>query len=860
MGSTTMDTQQDMPRSAFRPTLPALLFVLFAASGAAGLIYEIVWFQLLRLTIGANSQSLGVLLACFMGGLFLGSLFYARAVSESRHPLRVFALLELGIALMAIVIPYAAAAIRSLYFSWSYSPQTALLLRCAVCAVMLVPPTVLMGATLPALSRFVRSQQGSSATVGWLYAVNIMGAVIGVFTSVLFLLPAFGLSGANLVAISLNGTVALVAFGLSVAYRLPETAAETVVLASQPTSRLDTTILVAYGLNGLAALSLEVLWSRLLTVMFGATVLAFGMVLGLFLTGLSIGGVIGSMAVPKLANPRRAFAEVQIGLVGLVGCTSLVVPKMTAWFNIGDWLQMGPLWAAGLTDMIRAAMIILPATILWGMSFPLALASLGQEAQDPARRVGRLYACNTIGAVTGALLTSFVLIPRWGSATGAAHLVVLPLVTALVLCWPPRRLGLVPIAVAFVGVWIAFTDVPSRGAAFVREMVMLLDDPIQYVYLAILPAFLGFELFLIRRVVRRLSLGAALSGVALALGTVVPADFYYRGRGYGDTGAHRSGSSQIVLFEEGAMEPVVVARHPAGHLELSVIGQICASSLPESMAHLRLLGHVPVLLSADPSDVLVVGLGAGVTAGCAAIHENVERVRVAELEPKVTLAARQFAEVNHDAMDNPKVDVMIDDGRHFIATTDARFGVITSDPIEPFWNGSAALYTVEYYRLCRDQLISGGVFMQWLGIFGMDEEGILSLLAAFAEVFPDGVIWLSELEILLIGGTEPLNFDPAVLRDRLAKEPAVATSLAEVGIETVEQLLGHHVCSIATIGDDLAGIIPNRDDNLMSQYVGWRAYYQSGQADITINQLLDQWRTRETLPIGQEQQVDTEVP
>lgn len=800
------------------------LALVFTLSGAAGLIYEIVWFAELQLTIGGSSQSLGVLLACFMGGLFGGSLLAARCIPTRIHPLVAYALIELGIGVLGLGIPLATHAVRGLYWQVAASPGAGLALRCVLCAVLLAPPTLLMGATLPLLSRFVSDASLRSDRVGLLYAVNTAGAVAGVFVAVLYLLPTYGLNGTNLVAVGANVVVAIVSLGLAWIARAQHATGDGRSAGLPPST--DWAVYIACALSGVAAMGFQVLWARLLSVTFGATVYAFGIALGLFLVGLAIGGGIGSALTRRTPKPRRALIDIQLGTAAFAGATALLVPTVAEWFAQTDRLHADTLWVLCLTDLARGAMVVLPAAVLWGMAFPVALASLTPTGGDPARTVGRLYAFNTAGAVAGSLLAAFVVIPVYGSASAAAHLVWLPLAAAIVLVVPGRVGAVAAILIGVASVVAATSAVPREAIKFVREWQASLDSATTYVYLAIIPAFLGFELFLVRRVTRRAVLGGAVTAILLALGVTVPAELYQRGRGYAQARLQGEPPSEIVWFHEGAMEPVVVYRSSAGPLELSVHGQVCASMVPAYMTHLRLLGHLPVLLAADAGDVLVVGLGAGVTAGSAAIHDSVREVVVAELEPTVVRAVHLFADANHSVRTNPKVRIVIDDGRHYVASTRRRFGVITSDPIEPYWAGSAALYTAEYYRLCCDRLTDGGIFMQWLGLYGIDDRGMASLLAAFGEAFPGGQLWISQNEALLVGSDRPIRVDVAAMWARVEADPQVAASFAGVGIESAADLLAHFVCTMADARPYLGEAAPNRDANLASQYVGWRAYYR----------------------------------
>jgi spermidine synthase len=476
------------------------------------------------------------------------------------------------------------------------------------------------------------------------------------------------------------------------------------------------------------------------------------------------------------------------------------------------------------------------------MLFPVAVACLGRSLSDAARPVGRLYAFNTIGAVLGSLATSFLLIPHQGSAIGAAYLVLLPLAALVVILWPrglPAWTAAVP-AVALV--WVVFgTDWPGRVCALGQAWATTLDSAFTYGILAAMPAFLGFELFLVKRVPRRLAIGAAATGLVFAFTAAVPARLYQLGRQYGTRGLLGS-EGEIVFFEEGVMEPVVVYRSDEGPLEISINSSRQASTVPQNMESLRLLGHLPVLLSRDPAECIVIGLGAGVTSGCVALDDRVKRVTVVELEAEVKVAAALFASTNHDVMNNPKVRVQIDDGRHFIATSGQKFGVITSDPIEPFWAGTATLYTVEHYLRCREHLADGGVFCQWLGVFGVDEETLRSLLAAFAEVFPEGSIWATASEIIFIGSREPMIFNIPELEGRLTSQPAVAASLAEIGVRSMAELFGRYVCPVRSLREYLKGATPNRDGVLRVQYVGWQAFYQSQHWNAQVRQAISNHR------------------
>lgn len=828
------------------------LLVLFALSGTAGLIYEVVWFQLLRLTIGVNSQSLGILLACFMGGLFAGSLSYARWAPKRWNPLRTYAVMELAIAAIGLCMPSVIAWVRTSYLAHAESPQTALILRCIICVVLLAPPTILMGATLPALSRWVKSDDRQAGSIGKLYAVNIIGAVAGAFGAAFLLMPWLEIAGANRVAVMLNVFVAVLAWTMRGEYEPPPDEAP---VRSADERKGVFAIYLAYALNGAGALAFEVVWSRLLAMAFAATVYAFAMVLGVFLLGLGLGGALGSRLASRMKDPRRGFAAIQLCVVFAVAGTAFLVPLMARQMTGIDKSESANAFIWSLTNFVRTLVVVFPGAFFWGMSFPVALVCLGRNLGDAAKPVARLYAFNTVGAVLGSLATTFVFFPKFGTAASSAHLILLPIAGALVLLVPRRTPRVLSLLVAFGMAFVAFgTGWPDRMGDCMQQFVRAASDWPTWAWVVSIPAVVGLVMVSTTRVRCWWAFVLATAGVGIALWARVPTQLYMLGRHYAHQ-AYLNEFAEILYFEEGVLEPVVVYNSIDGSMQVSINSKICATSQPEDMLTQRMLAHIPTLISSDPSHSVVVGLGAGITAGAVAIHDSVKRLDVIELEPVVRNAARLFAEYNDGVMDNPKVHVTINDGRHFISTSNTKFGVITSDPVDPWMAGAAALYTVEYFKACREHLIEGGTFMQWVGMYELDKNGMRSILAAFAEAFPDGGFWLTERDILLVGSTGRMRIDVAALRQRFKDEPQIAKSLRYVGIRSPEDFLAYYLCSCESMKDLLADAPVNRDRNLYVQFSGGFSYYEWNHPDLR-EMLMDQREWDEgffIIPEGEEE-------
>jgi len=395
----------DSPSRRYLP----LLLVLFAGSGCSALIYEIVWYQLLQLVIGSSAVSLGVLLASFMGGLCLGSLALPRLRLAGQHPLRVYGKLELGIALCGVLALFGMPLVDSVYTAAVGHGLPAILLRALVCALCLLPPTFLMGASLPAASRWIRATPQGVSWLGLLYGANTMGAVFGCLLAGFYLLRVFDLATATYVAAAINVAVALVSFAL--AGRTPGqiVSAETSPVPA-PAATNAWPVYAAIGLSGACALGAEVIWTRLLGLMLGATVYTFSIILAVFLVGLGGGSAVGSLMARKSGGAKAALGWSQMLLAGAVAWTAYMLAKSLPYWPINPLLSTNP-WFTFQIDLVRCLWAILPAAFLWGASFPLALAAAAGLEDDPGRLVGGIYAANTGGAILGALGFSMILIP-----------------------------------------------------------------------------------------------------------------------------------------------------------------------------------------------------------------------------------------------------------------------------------------------------------------------------------------------------------------------------------------------------------------------------------------------------------------
>ena len=748
--------------------LPALL-LLFVGSGCAALIYEVVWFQLLQLSIGSSAVSLGVLLGIFMGGMCLGSLVTPRFLDKSRHPLRVYAMLELGIGVCGLLVMWLVPVLGNAYTAWAGTGPLSLVLRAGVAGIALLPPTLLMGATLPAIARWVETTPRGVSWLGYFYGGNLAGAVIGSLLAGYYLLRVYDMPTTTYVAVGINVVVAVLA--LLIARWTPHRVSE-VESGAGPAVAVNSETRLAYvaiALSGLTALGAEVVWTRLLSLLFGATAYTFSMILAVFLVGLGIGSSLGSALSRGAANPRAALGWCQVGL-----CAALAWAAYSTGSSLPYW-PINPSISTSLSftfqlDLMRAIWVMLPGAILWGASFPLALAAVATRGQDPARLVGGVYAANTVGAIVGALVTALVLVGTVGSQITQQTLIGIAALSGLLM--------------------LGGTSSAERSSIPALVRVVLIA------------AVAG----LLARVV------PPLPGILVA---------------YGRYAATWVGQNEIIYVGEGVTASVAVSRTPGGALNYHNAGKVQASSEPQDMRLQRMLGHITTLVPKNPNKVLVIGCGAGVTAGAVSIDPMVKDQTIAEIEPLVPqVVSTHFAEHNFNVVKNPKVKVHLDDARHYLLTTDEKFDAITSDPLDPWVKGAATLYTREFFNEVKSHLNPGGVVTLFVQLYESTEAAAKSEVATFLEAFPNGAVFANTIngqgyDLVLFGQLEGGKIDVDGVQARLADpaNAAVAQSLREIGINSAVELFGTYAGQSADMAGWLKDGIINTDRNLKLQYL-----------------------------------------
>ena len=610
-----------------------LLLLLFAGSGFSALVYEIVWYQLLQLAIGSTAVSLGILLATFMGGLCLGSIGLPRLGWARRHPLRTYAFLEAGIAIFGLLVLFEIPLVNRVYIAGAEHGLPGMLLRGLVAAVCMLPPTILMGASLPAIVRWIESTPRGVSWWGLLYGGNTAGAVFGCLVAGFYLLRIYDTVAATYTAAAVNLAVAAVSFAL--ASRTPErSTAEPVSEPSQAMEPKRWPVHVTIALSGACALGAEVVWTRLMGMLLGNTVYVFSIILAVFLIGLAIGSGAASLLLDRL-RPSLALGWCQILLALGIAWTAYMIADSLPYWPI-DPLQSRSPWHMFQLDIVRCLWAILPPAILWGASVPLACAAVASRGEDSGRTVGGVYAANTFGAIVGALAVSLALVPWIGTQNSQRLLLVASALSALFVLIPHVRSSRSkPAAAALTASLIA--------AALLAWRV----DPVP--------------------------------GALIAYGRQIVAF---------------TPISEILFTAEGRNSSVAIGRyHHDGALEIDVNGHVEATNEPFDMKLQRMVGHLPAMLHPDPKSVLGIGFGAGVSAGTFTRYPGIRKITVCEIEPRIPpISTQYFARENYEVFRNPRTRLVYDDARHYLLTTPEKFDIIASDPLDVFVKGTAALY------------------------------------------------------------------------------------------------------------------------------------------------------------------------
>ncbi len=750
------------------------------------LIYEVVWYQLLQLAIGSTSVSLGILLATFMGGLCIGSVWFPR-IRLQQHPLKIYAALELGIAACAILVQLSLPSLNRLYIAGAEHGMPGMLWRGVLAALCMLPATILMGASLPSIVRWAQNV----SWWGYLYTGNTAGAVIGCLFAGFYLLRLYDMATATYFAAAVNIAVAciswLLASQLSAATESNETPEESAGIADSP----RWPVYLAIGLSGATALGAEVVWTRLLSMLLLGTVYVFSIILAVFLVGLALGSGAGSWLI-KRVRPQLALGWCQILLLFGFAWTAYMIVDVLPFWNDNALTTLDP-WHMYFLDLKRVILAILPPTLFWGASFPLACAAVARNREDSGRTAGAIYAANTLGGIVGALAVSLLLIPKIGSQQSERVLLIAAAIGGVIVLSPILRRS--------------YTGIAGLAAALAVACLLAWSvDPVP--------------------------------GELIA---------------YGRRMAIQAGQSKVLYAAEGINSSVAITEWPGNTIYVNVNGHVEATTEIYDMKLQRMVGHLPALLHPNPKSVLGIGFGAGVSAGTFTRYPSIQKITICEIEPLIPPAStRFFGEADYHVALDPRTHIVFDDARHYLLTTTEKFDIIASDPLDVFIKGTAALYSKEYFDSIKSHLNPGGMFTLYVPLYETDEPTIKSELATFFQAFPYGTIWANTrnglgYDMVFMGQMEPLriNIDQAQERINRDDHAPVRESLREIGVNSLLELFATYAGNAPDLAPWTAGAALNADGNLRLSYLaGWGI--NSNLEDVLYRKIL----AYRTLPVG----------
>ncbi len=744
-------TQPSTPRHL----LP--LAVLFFFSGLASLVDQVVWLRFLSLTFGNTTFSAATLLAVFMAGLGFGALGFGRLADRMRRPLVVYAALEGVLALFAIFSPRLFGLIDLIYVyvyrSLGSEPLLFAAGRVALAALFLLPPTLLMGATLPLMLRAVTRLPGEVGRLtGILYAANTLGATAGVALAGFVTIRLAGLYATLLLAAACNLLVALGCVLLSRPVELGGRADARPAPAGAPGRWL----LALFFAMGATSLAYEVLWTRVLLFYLGSSVYAYSLMLFVFLLGLGGGSLAIARWADRLRRPLAALAVVELAIAALalveVALFARLTPSLIA---LSEWIQPLSFHQGAMVQLLAVLPILLPPTFLMGVSFPLAVRAFSHRLDRLGTEVGAVYGANTVGSIAGSLAAGFLLIPLFG--TQDSVLVI----------------GAANAAIA-AALWVSRPDGARswRWAALAAPLACLLAIPL-------FPA-------------DRAILGAGMFAAS------EPEDLVY---------FHEDAASTVTILErDDATEP---------YLSLELNGVNVAGTSPDLFAVQKMQGHLPLLLASRARSVVHIGFGSGGTAHAVSLHP-VERILIVEISPQVLYASdRFFADINHGVLGDPRVEVEVNDGRNFVLASPRTFDAVLSDSIHPRYAGNGSLYSRDYFELLRRRMSPGGVASMWLPMYALTPKNYAMIVRAFHQVFPQTAVWYEPSQLngftIVTGKLADEPWDTATL-DEVFRRPETRDSLARIGIHGPADVLACYLLGGEELDEWLAPVPPHVDD------------------------------------------------
>lgn len=772
-----------------------VIICLFVLSGVTSLVYETLWIRVLSLGIGSTSASMSIVLSVFFFGLSVGSFFAGKYIEKIKNPLRVYGYIEglIGVYALALiylllnfseflhVLPLASIPSWLIFFSKS-----------TFVFILLLPPTVCMGATLPILVKVLSVQKsGVGKNVAFLYTINTLGAVLGAFGTGYFFIPQFGVLTSNHIMVVLNVAIFLVCFLVSKKLLIKGATSE----ASGPVSSNEKhnssvsesvdsevhgkkVIFLACGLIGFSSIGAEVVWSKYLGIFFGTNIFGLSLILSTFLLGIASGSYVLSLFIDQVKNKKSLFFWLMAFTIAAISVASQLLSFAPILANISSYyLNISNFLV--IKSVIAALILFLP-TCLFGALLPLAINLLTQSHEKAAEYTGQAYAINTWGGILGSALVGLLLIPKLGSGKSL------------------QLLCLVLVASLFVTGWSLLKE--SRLKKVLPATIVLL-------FAILFSPSINFK-----NIIKSAEYSAIDQNFSLERAVSYFAD------GFEDIIFIHEGKTAITSLNYEMYEGKPVKsqyRLRTNGLNESFYDLDNLQQLPKFEG---LLAMLPYAFHKDPKKAFVVGYGGGFTVNMLT-SLDLDLVHVAELEEGILKAADFVHKGENPVLKRKNLDLQIEDARFVLnARLKGPYDIIVSQPSHSWLSGVANLFTKEFFETVKRNLASGGIYAQWLNLYNMDVVSLRSIIRTYYSVFPEGALFtdLREGELILLGSNQPL----AVNLDRLKKltqRAELQEKLKELPFSTPYELLSNYSMSRDTILKITDGVSLNTDVNAFAE-------------------------------------------
>ncbi len=742
--------QNNLTKEELYKTIIAVIFVF---SGASGLIYQIVWFKYLSLSVGNSTSAQMVVLATFLGGLAIGNNIFGKISDSLKNPLKFYSVLEIIIGLYAAAYPILYGIFSNLFFNVanSYSLESGdvsyVLLRLLLSSVLLLIPTIAMGGTFPLLTAyFVNKIDNTRKDVATLYFLNSFGAVFGVVLAGFLFIETFGLETTIYIAGISNLILGFVAYFISGEIKLKEknnSFIENIEEKHLEISSITLKIIIGVAaLSGMAALIYEMAWVRLFINIFGSSTYAFSIMLAAFISGITIGSFVISKSVFQKFNKLILIAASQFAIV--IG--TVIALMFTERLPYYTWLVASVFNKTENTfgiflfaEFFIAFSIMFIPTFFMGMTLPLIVEVVSKVKLKAGASVGIVFSVNTIGTVLGVLLTGLVFIPLWGMQGSFNVGIIINILSGIFILFSVKKIN----------------KVYRNG--FVTVIILL------------------FTFYIINS--NNIGKNILLGGVFKRFSSKPPATFFkYK---------NSISNKNVIFYKEGISANVAVLQTKDRHKQkiLIINGKPDASSYGDMPTQV-MLGQVPLMLHPNPKNVFVVGFGSGVTINSVLTHP-VNKVTCAEISKEVIEAGNVFKTENNNCLNDKRLSIVIDDAHAALKLSKRNFDVIISEPSNPWIAGIGNLFSKEYFETCKNKLDTNGIMVQWFHLYEVNDNVVKLVLNTFKSVFKYAQIWNGvSNDILLVGSKSRIKLNVNLLKEKFHLKK-VEKNFNKIGIDNV---------------------------------------------------------------------------